>query len=300
MGTIPDWKPIYYDWRNLEVPYYLPDTEIVKQEIAAQYLTTSRLDQGVGLMLKELESFGFDKDTFVMYTSDNGPPFPGGRTNFYEAGIKEPMIIFSPENVVRRNEVTASMTSLLDIFPTILDVFKISTNTTKLTGKSLLPLLIQEPPRNDNDAIFGSQTFHEVTMSYPMRMIRTRRLKLIHNINYNSYFPVDQDLYTSPTFQEILDSILNKTYLPWARDLKSYYQRDEWQLFDTKIDPMEKTNLVQKPKYKKIFEDLKERLMNWQKATHDPWRCAPHGVLQEQGIFKKDPKCFTLGHEVLF
>lgn len=299
MGTIPDWKPIYYDWRNLEVPYYLPDTEIVKQEIAAQYLTTSRLDQGVGLMLKELESSGFDKDTLVMYTSDNGPPFPGGRTNFYDAGIKEPMIIFSPENGVRRNQVTAAMTSLLDIYPTVLDVFKITTNLTQLTGKSLLPLLTQEPPTNDEDAVFGSQNFHEVTMMYPMRMIRTRRYKVIHNINHQSFFPIDQDLYTSPTFQEILNITIEKKYLPWARDLKSYYLRDEWQMFDTKVDPMEKQNLVQKPKYKKLFETLKERLLNWQMDTKDPWRCSPHGVLEETGIYKENPQCLTLGHESL-
>lgn len=52
-----------------------------------------------------------------------------------------------------------------------------------------------------DDAVFGSQEFHEVTMTYPMRMIRTRRYKLIHNINYQLYFPIDQDSYMSPTFQ---------------------------------------------------------------------------------------------------
>lgn len=38
-------------------------------------------------------------------------------------------------------------------------------------------------------------------MYYPMRAIRTQRYKLIHNINYYSPFPIDQDLYISPTFQ---------------------------------------------------------------------------------------------------
>lgn len=58
-----------------------------------------------------------------------------------------------------------------------------------------------EPPEDPQEAIFASQTHHEVTMYYPMRAIRTRRYKLIHNLNYKSPFPIDQDLYVSPTFE---------------------------------------------------------------------------------------------------
>ena len=49
--------------------------------------------------------------------------------------------------------------------------------------------------------VYGSQSFHEVTMTYPMRFVRTNRFKLIHNINYQLPFPIDQDFYLSSTFQ---------------------------------------------------------------------------------------------------
>lgn len=49
--------------------------------------------------------------------------------------------------------------------------------------------------------MFGSHNLHEVTMYYPMRYIRTRRYKLIHNLNYRSTFKIDQDFYLSRTFQ---------------------------------------------------------------------------------------------------
>ena len=48
MGLIPDWKPIDYSPKEVEVPYYLPNTETIREEIAAQYTTISRLDQGLG------------------------------------------------------------------------------------------------------------------------------------------------------------------------------------------------------------------------------------------------------------
>ncbi len=48
MGLIPDWKPINYSPKEVKVPYYLPNTEAIREEIAAQYTTISRLDQGLG------------------------------------------------------------------------------------------------------------------------------------------------------------------------------------------------------------------------------------------------------------
>ena len=60
-----------------------------------------------------------------------------------------------------------------------------------------------EPVENDA-AVFASQTHHEITMYYPMRAVRTKRWKLIHNLNFKMPFPIDQDFYISPTFQVIL------------------------------------------------------------------------------------------------
>ncbi|ALC46054.1 CG14291 [Drosophila busckii] len=300
MGSIPDWKPIYYDWRNLQVPAWLPDTDIVRQELAAQYMTISRLDQGVGLLLRELQSAGLAESTLVIYTSDNGPPFPGGRTNLYEHGIRSPLIISSPKSTDRHHETSAAMTSLLDIYPSVLDALQLPPpNATRISGKSLLPVLQAEPAPQEQDAVYGSQNYHEVTMTYPMRMVRNRRYKLIHNLNYWSDFPIDQDFYTSPTFQQILNATINKQALPWYRTLLQYYQRPEWELYDIKADALERVNLVDKSKYKDTLKQLRQQLFKWQVDTADPWRCAPHAVLQSQGVFKDAPVCLTLGHEAL-
>ena len=67
-----------------------------------------------------------------------------------------------------------------------------------------LILIITEPRENNLTAVYASQTHHEITMYYPMRAIRTKRYKLIHNLNYKMPFPIDQDFYLSPTFQVII------------------------------------------------------------------------------------------------
>lgn len=102
------------------------------------------------MILRELENAGFKNDTLVIYTSDNGIPFPSGRTNLYELGIREPMLISSPRHKNRHYQITNAMVSLLDIVPTITDWYGIDMkNSTEnkskdkpvLTGKSILPLL---------------------------------------------------------------------------------------------------------------------------------------------------------------
>ena len=45
-GIIPDWKPIQYSPDEVLVPYYVQDTPASRADIAAQYTTISRMDQG--------------------------------------------------------------------------------------------------------------------------------------------------------------------------------------------------------------------------------------------------------------
>ena len=48
-------------------------------------------------MLKELAEAGHTNDTLVIYTSDNGIPFPVGRTNLFDPGMAEPLLVSNPQ-----------------------------------------------------------------------------------------------------------------------------------------------------------------------------------------------------------
>lgn len=78
MGKIADWTPIHYKPEEVKVPYFIQNTLSARQDIAAQYTTISRLDQGVGVILNELKEAGFEDTTLVVYSSDNGIPFQVG------------------------------------------------------------------------------------------------------------------------------------------------------------------------------------------------------------------------------
>ncbi|XP_033113986.1 N-sulphoglucosamine sulphohydrolase-like [Anneissia japonica] len=286
-GIIPDWKPAYYDPADVFVPYFLPDTMATRKEISAQYTAVSRMDQGVGLFLNELTSLGFLKNTLIIYTADNGIPFPNAKTNLYECGMGEPMMISSPSHTERWGQTSDALASTTDIVPTILEWFEVdfpsySLNgaTVELSGKSLLPILESEPKAGGKfDQVFSSHDLHEITMYYPMRVVRNRQYRLIHNINHAASYPIALDIFMSPTFQDMLNRTHNGEPTYWFKSLHNYYYRPEWELYDVTSDPHEKNNLIDNSTLTEIVQELKTDLKSWLEKTNDPWRCLPNGVL---------------------
>lgn len=165
------------------------------------------------------------------------------------------------------------------------------TKTVQLTGRSLLPVLEAEPLWT---TVFGSQSYHEVTMSYPMRSVHHQNFHLVHNLHFKMPFPIDQDFYVSPTFQDLLNRTTAGQPTGWYKDLHHYYYRERWELYDRSQDPHETHNLAADPRYAQVLELLQTQLVKWQWETHDPWVCAPDGVLEE----KLAPQCRPLHNEL--
>ncbi|GFN86815.1 N-sulphoglucosamine sulphohydrolase-like [Plakobranchus ocellatus] len=285
-GHIPDWKPIEYDPAKVIVPYFLPDTPATRADIAAMYTSFNRMDQGIGLFLNELQTSGHLEDTLILWTSDNGIPFPNAKTNLYESGMGEPMIISSPEHKEHWGKHTDGLASITDFVPTILDWFQVkypqyelNGERVSLTGRSLLPLVANPSQTEDYPHVFSSHDMHEVTMAYPMRVIRTDRYRLIHNINNRAPYPLATDLYNNPTFLDILNRTRHGQPTHWFKSLHQYYYREEWELFDLVQDPHELKNLATDQQHKQTFTSLKSVLDDWLLKTNDPWRCMPHGLL---------------------
>ncbi|CAH8281470.1 sulfatase-like protein [Mariniflexile fucanivorans] len=88
------------------------------------------IDWSVGEILKTLKAQGLDKNTLVIFASDNGPwlskkldagsagPFRDGKFSPYEGGSRVPCIVWQP-GTVSSGVVSNLQTSTLDVFPTI-------------------------------------------------------------------------------------------------------------------------------------------------------------------------------------
>jgi N-sulfoglucosamine sulfohydrolase len=264
-GKYPGIPATKYDPKSVPLPYFLPDAADARADLADYYESASRLDANVGLVLAELKSAGRADDTLVIFLSDNGIPFPGAKTTVYDAGIHLPLIVHRPGQK-KTGIVNSAMVSYVDILPTVLDWAGVK-KPVKLPGRSFLGILEEEAPAGW-DTVFASHGFHEVTMYYPMRAIRTRTRKYIRNLAHRLDFPSAQDLYDAPTWQDMLkrgDTMLGK------RSLEQYVHRPAEELYDLRTDPNELKNLAADPVHAKTLAGLRTRLREWQERTSDPW-----------------------------
>ena len=109
---------IKYQPAEVTVPAHLPDTPEVRAELAQYYEAVSRLDQGIGMVMQALRDTNQLENTLVIYVSDNGIPFPGAKTNLYDAGIRLPMLMRLPGRE-KRGTINNAMVSFIDIAPTV-------------------------------------------------------------------------------------------------------------------------------------------------------------------------------------
>jgi N-sulfoglucosamine sulfohydrolase len=260
----PGVRPIVYAADSVRVPHFLPDLPAVRADLADYCQSVSRLDQGVGLMMQVLKETGRDKDTLVIYLSDNGIPFPGAKTTLYDPGVHLPLIVRSPTQR-KGGLVNRALVSWVDIVPTMLDWAGAKTQE-ELPGRSLLPIL-EEENAEGWDKVYLSHTFHEVTMYYPMRGIRTRQYKYIWNLAHELPFPPASDLYASPTYQALLEHGDGMG----ARSFKAYRQRPKEELYDMSDAPAEIKNLAGDPAFAKVLDDMRRDLHSFQQRTKDPW-----------------------------
>ena len=269
--TYRDITPVKYKPEAVRVPDYLPDIPEVREELADQYEAVSRLDTGIGWVLESLKQAGRDRDTLVVYLSDNGIPFPGAKTTVYDSGTHVPLIISSPD-LKQGGTVNASIVGLTDLMPTILEWAGVGLPPYALPGRSFLNILgaADDPGRTE---VFASHTFHEVTMFYPMRSVRTRRYRYIFNLYPELEFPFATDLFVSRTWQGILQRKLDTM---GKRSTRGYVFRPREELYDVEEDPAESINLANDSKHAEILKELREALARMRAETDDPWLINDH------------------------
>lgn len=107
------------------------------------------VDNSMGRILKKLEELKLDKNTIIIFTSDNGGhglwtsnyPLRGNKGNFYEGGIRVPLVIKYP-GITIPGSVTDAPVISNDFYPTMLEMAHLPmTPEQHLDGLSLLPLI---------------------------------------------------------------------------------------------------------------------------------------------------------------
>lgn len=142
-----------------------------------------RLDNSCGRIFDKVSELGLDKNTIIIFFSDNGgletdaaqTPLRRGKGWFYEGGIREPFIV-RWKGVIKPKTTSASLVSSIDFLPTFLELAGNPNIPPNVDGKSLVPVF-KNPEEEVHQALFWH--FPHYHNGPPCGAIRDGKWKLI-------------------------------------------------------------------------------------------------------------------------
>jgi arylsulfatase len=138
------------------------------------------VDWSVGEILKALERNSIEKNTLIIFTSDNGPwlnfgdhagttgGLREGKGTSWEGGQRVPCIMKWP-GVIQPGEICNRLASSIDILPTLAEITGASLPQLKIDGVSLLPLMLgnkQVTPRSEFLYYYQQNALEAVQIDY--------------------------------------------------------------------------------------------------------------------------------------
>jgi arylsulfatase A-like enzyme len=241
---------------------HLVDDERTRKDIALYYDEISRMDSVAGTYIEILRQEKLLQDTYIIFLSDNGAPFPREKGTLYDTGIQTPFIVSGPG--VPQDEIYGGLMSVIDLAPTILELAGID-KPDDMPGMSFSPLLngdfVIAP-----EFVFSERNWHDCDEH--MRSIRTDQYKLILNAYTEKPHGTAADLANSLSWFSLLDKKA-KGELSGEQGLIFTVPRPSVELYDLSKDPGEYNNLAFDPGYRQTAAYLLDELQKWMQETDD-------------------------------
>ncbi|XP_035282009.1 arylsulfatase A [Anguilla anguilla] len=205
------------------------------------------LDSTVGNLIQALEDHGVQNNTFVFFTSDNGPSLlrmsnggnggllKCGKGTTYEGGMREPAIAYWPGAI--RPGVTHALASTLDLLPTIAGLAGAKLPRVQLDGFDMSDILFRHGPSK-----------REAMFYYPMFPDEEHGLFAVRLGRYKAHY------YTQGSV------LSNTTPDKDCHETAPLMHHDPPLLFDLEADPSEDYNLAtpEHPEHQAVLQLLRD------------------------------------------
>lgn len=247
-----------------------------KQGVAIVYAMIECMDHGIERILEAVRQTGKEKNTIVIFTSDNGPDFGGEnemskkrfnyhfnghKGNIYEGGIRLPLTLRWPDGLTSGRQIDA-ITHFTDWLPTLLAAADIPIpENLNLDGRNILPVL-----RGETDEV-SPQRFWQWNRYTPLittnAAMRDGPWKLVRPEIPEARYVAPEDLafdialkYHPELFSDISRIPEPERQIPAPSPV---------QLFNLEDDPGERNDLASK--HPKRVQQMLSALENWFKEV---------------------------------
>jgi N-sulfoglucosamine sulfohydrolase len=277
--------------KKLIVPPFLPDEPKTRNDVADYLYEIQYFDRELGRIFAVLEQAGELNNTVIVYTSDNGMPFPRAKSTNYEYGTHVPFAVRWGDGITEHQDVTDFL-SLTDLAPTFLDLAGI-TPPQDMTGKSFRQqLFAKKSGRIDKERNAAYSGFERHIGSarlenrgYPSRAIHTDKYLFIQNLAPDRW-PAGRP----PGFADIDNGSPSKNLLIQQKDQYPLLwelatgKRPAEELYAIERDPAQMNNIAADPEYHSLVNPLKQRLLDEMQKTGDPWT-SDNGLIFDSYIY---------------
>jgi arylsulfatase A-like enzyme len=264
-----DYNP---DPGKIHIPDLMPDTKLVREDLAGYLGEIQRLDYHIGLLLDELKKRGKLDNTLIVFMGDNGGALIRGKGTLYDCGVHVPLIARWPGKI-KPGKLADILVSGEDIAPTLIEAAGLEP-LNEMTGKSFLATLTGDE-KAIREFVFAVRGTHASGLpgnsaSFDLsRVVFNKKYKLIYNPMFQlPYYPVD---FNNNNFWKELKQLNEEGKLDkrFGGTILFSAERPMFEFFDLEKDPGEFVNLAGKQEYRESEYQLKSALQRWMIINRD-------------------------------
>lgn len=272
------------DIAEIRVPSCYQDVPAVRSAMSDYLAEIEWADKMLGKIINSLKNHNLMENTLIVFTSDNGMPFPRAKATLYDHGVRVPLI-FKWKNKIRAGRVVDDPVSLIDLAPTFLKLAGVEASQ-QMTGRNLTKLLFStQSGKIDKNRKFVVTAFEKHTLcrenhlGFPRRALHTEEWTYIKNYEPDRWPAGGPDvLIPDWGFYGDIDLSGIKSYFTDHKNEPNFkplfnlcfgkVQSEE--LYNKKEDPDMVNNLALNPGYQKIVKEFRQDLDKYLKEANDP------------------------------
>jgi uncharacterized sulfatase len=259
-----------YDPARLPMTPLMVDTPKTRLALANYYQDITTTDRRVGEVLVSLKRHGLETNTLFIYTTDQGPEWPRCKWTLYDSGLRVPFIARWP-GVLRPGTEQDALISLVDLAPTFVALAG-GKPPGDLDGVSFADILFGKA-KACRDELFATHSGDGTMNLFPERAVRDARYKYILNLHperdWTTHFTKVEGIPNShaEVWHSWLDKARENAAAAHLVNLIVHHPAEE--LYDTRTDPYELTNLAGRVELKPVLEHLRQDLAKWREQVQD-------------------------------
>lgn len=229
-------------WYFVPNDYTIPFRKKGMDDSQSRYMgMIMNIDENLGKLLKKLEELSLEKNTILIFMSDNGQsnyklpkdgPFyynagmRGRKGSSYEGGHRVPCFIRWPDGGIEGGRDFNKLTANIDIMPTLIELCKIQDkHKIKFDGKSLAPVLRGSNSTWDERTLFVDYQGREIPEKWRNSAVMTEQYRLINGKElYDVRNDPGQQTDISLSHPEVVQKLQNR-YDTWWNDISRNFDK---------------------------------------------------------------------------